>query len=168
MIATIRAVVLPRYFVYHVILHVKISLQTSIVVRRICAFLVAVEEKHVTDLLAHVLGGRESDTVYSMLGRLGGRQAKYEEIGAELCVISSEFLWLNLEFFTIQNLPVLFRYGVKQSSLCWCSSFFSVFWHDAGFFTKMRMFMQYFVWRRLMATKALRGCKSFYSTALQK
>ena len=80
------------FFVYDAVLHVMISLQTSIVVRRICGFIVAVEEKHVTDLLAHVVGGRESDTVYSMLGRLGGRQAKYEEIGAEHCVTSSELL----------------------------------------------------------------------------
>ena len=57
---------------------------------------------------------------------------------------------------------------MTQSSSCWCSFFFSVLWHDAGFFTKMRMFMQYFVWRRLMATKALRGRASFYLTALQK
>ena len=54
------------------------------------------DEKHVADLLAPEMGGlgRELDTDYSVPGRLRGRQAKYEEIGAEQYIVASEFSWL--------------------------------------------------------------------------
>ena len=48
------------------------------------------------DMLSPELGGlsRESDTNHSVPGRLRGRQAKYEEIGAEPYIVASEFWWL--------------------------------------------------------------------------
>ena len=50
----------------------------------------------VADLLTTEVGGvgREAGTDCSVPGRLRGRQAKYEEIGAEPYIVASEFWWL--------------------------------------------------------------------------